>query len=193
MSTSATDTSPRTRIEAPRPLLTLRPATPADADMLALVGRATFLQSYAHDLTGTDILLHSEHQHAPAIYTAWLEGPDSACCLVETPTGAPVGYAVLCPPDLPVPLHRDDLELKRIYVLHRFQGGGAGSALLRWAMDEARRRNAPRLLIGVYGQNHPAIAFYRHHGFEAIGTRQFLVGTTLHDDLVLAISLAPAR
>ena len=192
MSISAADpASPRTRIEAPRPALTLRPATPADADMLALVGRATFLQSYAHDLTGADILLHSEHQHAPAIYTAWLESPDAACCLVETPTAAPVGYAVLCPPDLPVPLQPGDLELKRIYVLHRFQGGGTGSALLRWAMDEARQRNAPRLLIGVYGQNHPAIAFYQHHGFETIGTRQFRVGTTLHDDLVLAIRLPP--
>ena len=157
--------------------------------MLALIGRATFLQSYAHDLTGTDILLHSEHQHAPAVYRAWLDDLRSACCLMETPTGAPVGYAVLCPPDLPVPLQRGDLELKRVYVLHRFQGGGAGGALLRWAMEEARKRDATRLLIGVYGQNEPAIAFYRHHGFQVVGTRQFQVGTTLHDDLVLAITL----
>ena len=56
-------------------------------------------------------------------------------------------------------------------------------------MEEARKRDATRLLIGVYGQNEPAIAFYRHHGFQVVGTRQFQVGTTLHDDLVLAITL----
>lgn len=179
------------RVTAPLPALALREASPTDAEALALVGSATFLQSYAHELTGTDILLHNHHQHAPEIYTGWLTAPDAACCLVETPTGAPVGYAVLCPPDLPVPLEPGDLELKRIYVLHRFQGGGVGGKLLRWAMEEAGKRNAARLLIGVYGQNHPALAFYRHHGFEQIGTRRFQVGTTLHDDFVLAIRLKP--
>ena len=188
MSTSP-PTQAATHVRAPVPPLTLREAVPADAGLLALVGRASFLQSYAHDLTGADILLHSEHQHAPALYTQWLADPAYACCLVETPTGAPVGYAVLCPPDLPVPLQAGDLELKRIYVLHRFQGGGIGGALLRWAATQARDRGAPRLLIGVYGQNHPAIAFYQHHGLKVVGTRQFLVGTTLHDDLVLALTL----
>lgn len=168
---------------------TLRKAQIGDADRLALVGRATFLESYADVLTGEDILLHSEHQHAPEIYRKWLTSPGAACCLAETAMGAPVGYAVLCRPDLPVALEAGDLELKRIYMLHRFQGHGAGGALLRWAMEEGRLRGAPRLLLGVYGQNHAAISFYRRHGFEVIGTRQFLVGTTLHDDFVLGIRL----
>lgn len=170
-------------------ILTLRQATPADAHRLALVGQATFLESYADVLTGEDILLHIQHQHAPEVYTAWLASPRAACCLAETLTGAPVGYAVLCEPDLPVPLEPGDLELKRIYLLHRFQGQGTGAALLRWAMERARRRRAPRLLLGVYGQNHAALSFYRRHGLDIIGTRQFQVGATLHDDLVLAITL----
>ncbi len=169
--------------------LTLRQATPADAERLALVGRATFLESYADVLTGEDILLHSQHQHAPEVYTTWLDSPRAACCLAETLTGAPVGYAVLCKPDLPVPLEPGDLELKRIYMLHRFQGHGTGGALLRWSIAEARSREAPRLLLGVYGQNHAAISFYRRHGLEVIGTRQFQVGATLHDDFVLALAL----
>lgn len=168
---------------------TLRTAHVGDSDRLALVGGATFLESYADVLTGEDILLHNHHQHAPEIYRKWLTSADAACCLAETATGAPVGYAVLCPPDLPVALEAGDLELKRIYMLHRFQGHGTGTALLRWAMDEARRRDAPRLLLGVYGQNHAAIGFYRRHGLEVIGTRQFLVGATLHDDFVLGIRL----
>ncbi len=189
MSTSASLPQAPRVTEPPLPLPNLREATPADADRLSLLGRSTFLESYAHVLTGEDILLHSQHQHAPAIYTAWLTHPEAACCLAETSTGAPVGYAVLCPPDLPVLPEPRDLELKRIYMLHRFQGHGCGGALLRWAMDRARQLRAPRLLLGVYGQNHAAISFYHRHGFEIIGTRQFLVGTTLHDDFVLSVRL----
>lgn len=179
----------QTRISPTVAQITLRLAQAGDADRLALIGRATFLESYADVLTGEDILLHSQHQHAPAMYTQWLTSPDSACCLAETATGAPVGYAVLCPPDLPVSLEAGDLELKRIYMLHRFQGQGTGGALLRWAVDEAKHRAAPRLLLGVYGRNDAAISFYRRHGLEVIGTRRFLVGTTLHDDLVLGIQV----
>ena len=36
----------------------IRECGPADAQALALVGQATFLQSYADDLPGADILAH---------------------------------------------------------------------------------------------------------------------------------------
>ncbi len=47
-----------------------------------------------------------------------------------------------------------------------------------------------RLLLGVKADNHRAIAFYRKQGFKPIATRQFNVGGTLYDDLVLARPLA---
>ena len=39
---------------------------------LALVGRATFLESYANLLPAEDILAHTEQHHAPGVYAAWL-------------------------------------------------------------------------------------------------------------------------
>ena len=54
------------------------------------------------------------------------------------------------------------------------------------AADDARARGAPRLLLGTYQDNRRAIAFYRKHEFELAGTRQFLVGERLYDDVVLA-------
>ena len=169
----------------------IRECGPADAQALALVGQATFLQSYADDLPGADILAHCRNQHAEALYAEWLDKPGYRLWLAEAePGGAPVGYAALTPPDLPVETRPDDVELKRIYLLHRFHGGGTGGRLLAAAAGGARDMGARRLLLGVYGKNVQAIGFYGRQGFVQVGVRRFQVGDSLFDDLVLALDLA---
>ena len=54
------------------------------------------------------------------------------------------------------------------------------------AIAHARARHARRLLLGVYAGNAQAIGFYRHLGFEQVGTRQFNVGGGDYDDCILA-------
>ena len=103
---------------------------------------------------------------------------------------APVGYLVLSPAALPIAYPRpDDREVKRIYLLHRFQGHGIGAALMRAAIDEAIALGATRLLLGVYAHNRDAIAFYRKAGYEAVGQRRFLVGGREYDDQILSLAL----
>lgn len=167
--------------------LTLRRATPGDGARLAHIGAATFLESYVDLIEGGAIVAHCTHQHSPAVYEAYLANPACSVWLAEyASTGAPVGYAVNCPPDLPIPIEAGDVELKRIYVLSRFHGSGAGPRLMQAAIDDARQRAAPRLLLGTYQDNHRAIAFYRKSGFTPAGTRQFQVGDQVYDDIVLA-------
>lgn len=165
----------------------VRPAVPADAAALALVGRATFLETYAHLLPAADILAHVEQHHTPQSYARWLADPACHCWLAEAaPGGAPVGYLVATAPDLPLtdigPL---DLEIRRIYLLHRFQGLGLG----RWLMDEVRQRartaGLARLLLGVYSRNVAALAFYERSGFTRAGTREFRVGANTYHDYIL--------
>ena len=54
------------------------------------------------------------------------------------------------------------------------------------ALDDAASAARTRVLLGVWDQNSRARAFYERQGFEVIGARQFMVGTTLHDDPVYA-------
>jgi ribosomal protein S18 acetylase RimI-like enzyme len=165
----------------------IRECASGDASVLALVGQATFLDAYADVLPGPDILAHCEGEHGPAYYAARLGKPGYRFWIAEAdPGAAPVGYAMLAPPELPVPCGPGDVELKRIYLLHRFQGAGVGAALMAAAMDAARAAGASRLLLGVYGQNLRALAFYRRQGFTQAGVRQFQVGANAYDDLVLA-------
>ena len=90
-----------------------------------------------------------------------------------------------------MPTAPGDIELKRIYLLSRYQGTGAGRALMQAAIAHARACGAPNLLLGVSRGNDRAVAFYRRAGFETVGTRRFQVGEGVYDDLVMALALEP--
>ena len=165
--------------------LHLRRAEPKDAAKLSLVGGASFLESFAGDHPGDDLVAHVAAGHSAETYAGWLADPDWALWIVEEAVGAPVGYAVLGPPSLPG-VAEGDLELKRIYILHRWHGGGRGKALYQAVEAEARAREAGRLILAVYEANVTARGFYTHMGFSQIATTSFMVGATAFDDLVLA-------
>jgi ribosomal protein S18 acetylase RimI-like enzyme len=165
----------------------IRRAGPDDAECLGHIGVATFIESYAQDIDGASMITHCSRQHTRAVYGQYLAEPASTLWIAEyAATGAPIGYALNCPPDLPVPLESGDIELKRIYTLSRFHGAGIGAALLEASQSDARARGAQRLLLGTYRENHRAVAFYTKHGFKFAGTRKFQVGDRLFDDIVLA-------
>ena len=171
--------------------ISVRAARTGDESALSLLGGATFLESYAHLLPVTDILGHVARQHAASVYERWLADPQCRCWLAEhLPGRAPVGYAVLTPPDLPLPdLAPGDLEIRRIYLLHRFQRGGLGRRLMDQVIAHGREVAARRVLLGVYSRNEPALAFYERLGFARVGTRQFRVGANDYFDYILSLDL----
>jgi ribosomal protein S18 acetylase RimI-like enzyme len=129
---------------------------------------------------------HCARQHTVEKYAAWLRDGHSALWVAEDGQGAaPVGYLLLAKPDLPLSdLGPDDLELKRIYLLGRYQGSGVGGRLLQTAVEHARGLGTRRLFLGVYAGNERAQAFYRKSGFVPVGRRSFNVGGTLYDDVI---------
>lgn len=165
----------------------LRRAVPGDAARLALLGGATFLHAFAHDHPGDALAAHVATEHSPAWYAAALASADTAIWIVETPLAAPIGYAVLTPPTAIPDARPGDLELKRIYLLAPWQGGGWGKRLIRAVEEEARARGGSRLLLCVYSVNVDAQRFYERHGFGDTGRRlAFMVADTAFVDLLFA-------
>jgi diamine N-acetyltransferase len=173
------------------PACLIRPCAPGDEGALSLLGQATFLEAFAGTLRGSDIFGHCARMHSLQVYRAWLHDPAMWLWVAETAQGAaPVGYLVLSPADLPLPdLAEADAEVKRVYLLHRFQGQGLGRRLMDTARECARQLGRRRLLLGVYAQNHEAIGFYQALGYRTVGTRTFRVGDTDCQDLILALEL----
>lgn len=172
---------------APADDIVLRLARPGDEPRLSLLGGATFLESYAHMLPVSDVLSHVAHQHSPDVYGRWLNDAASRCWLLEFAAGqAPVGYAVVTRPDLPLPdVGAQDLEIRRIYLLHKYQRAGLGVRLMRAVTEHARDAGCRRLLLGVYSRNAAALAFYERQSFTRVGTRQFRVGANDYFDYIL--------
>jgi GNAT superfamily N-acetyltransferase len=191
--------------------VTLRRATARDAAALALVGAATFLEAFTWMLPGPDIVAHCARHHTPEAYTHYLQQPSTRITLAVTgpPAGstgepdAPVGYAMICAPELPsFEVLPTDIELKRIYLFSRFRAApvrlssaagisGEGTlrpaqALLDAAIADALSLGRTRLLLGTHAGNLRAIAFYRRNGFVAAGTRTFQVGSQVCSDLIFA-------
>ena len=170
--------------------ITIRPCTPADAGRLSVVAAATFIETYAGIVDGEDLVAHCGTTHAPAAYAALLANPARPLFLATMEPGeAPVGFLLMGPPDLPVETRAGDMELTRIYALHRFHGQGLGKRLMQTAIDTARSAGARRLLLAVYSKNDRANAFYQKCGFRQVGTRVFHVGVNDYDDWVLALDL----
>ena len=168
----------------------IRRCTSADAAALALIGQCTFLETYANILPGAAIIAHCNKAHSLQLYTDWLADPAFQLWLAEAPGGAPVGFMVIAPPDLPLPgISSQDAEIKRIYLLSKFQGGGVGKRFIEEAVAHAAERGANRLLLGVYTQNLAAISFYERSGFAKVGTRTFHVGGNDYDDFIMGRQL----
>lgn len=169
----------------------VRAASLDDVGRLALVGSATFLETFGGILAGEAIVDHCAKAHSAKAYEQALRSDALAWLAEVDPEACPIGFALLGPPDLPGASHDgSDLELKRIYLLSKFQGEGIGAALIREAVASARRKCATRLLLGVYAGNTHAQEFYRKAGFSFLTSRRFRVGSKDYDDTVLALSLS---
>jgi ribosomal protein S18 acetylase RimI-like enzyme len=188
--------------------ITLRRATSADAPALALTGAATFFEAFTWMLPGADILAHTLKNHTADAYAHYLADPNTRVTLAVTGSpvgfehepGSPVGYVLLCTPELPsFDVLPTDLELKRIYLFSRFRTSpvldaqGAtipnlrpAQALMDAAVADARFLGATRLLLGTHAGNLRAIAFYHRNGFVEAGTRTFQVGNQQCCDLIFA-------
>jgi GNAT superfamily N-acetyltransferase len=165
----------------------MRRAGAGDSPALALVAAATFLDAFAGVLSGADIVAHCAANSSTAKFAQWLEDGVTIISIAEAANGAaPLGYTVLTVPDLPIDPLPGDVELKRIYTLSRVHGSGLGPALMARAIEDAQRAGHRRILLGVYGANSRARAFYERQRFVLAGTRRFLVGQTWHDDVVYA-------
>lgn len=166
----------------------LRRAGVADAAKLSLIGCATFIESFANDHDGDEVVRYLASDHSPEYYARELADPVKFAWLVEEAVGCPVGYAMAIPAALPGTDATTDFELKRIYMLSKWQGGGWGSKLFQAAEDEARARGAKRLVLSVYVQNFPAQKFYAARGFETIG-RWVFEGFDASEDFIVAKNL----
>lgn len=181
---------------APAAPCTIRRGVAGDAAMLAALGRRTFVDTFAADNTPEDMAAYLTHAYGVEQQAAELALPDAVFLIAEAEGGA-AGYVYLR--QAPLPAHITDpapgqpgpsIEIARFYVDAPWHGKGIAHALMEAALDEAARRGARTVWLGVWERNARAIAFYTKRGFHDIGVQPFKLGSDLQHDRVMAREVA---
>src|SRR4051812_30592614 len=155
----------------PQPLI--RRARSDEAEALAAIGRATFIETFGHLYPADDLAAFLAEAHDLDAIRADLADPAKALWLVEAPEdqgGDVIGYALAGPCTLP---HADVTpecgELKRIYVTKAWQGSGLAARLIDEVMAWLERDGPRAVWLGVWSENERAQRFYVRRGFAQVG------------------------
>jgi GNAT superfamily N-acetyltransferase len=167
------------------PEAAIRRAEARDAETLAAVGQATFVETFGDLYPPEHLAAYVAEAYDLERTRASLADPAQASWLVEA-DGEAVGYASAGPCGLP---HHEVTpacgELKRIYLQAPWQGSGLAGRLY----EEARawlERDGPRTLwLGVWSENLKAQRFYARLGYAKVGEYGFHVGGTIDREFIL--------
>ncbi|WP_328870832.1 GNAT family N-acetyltransferase [Streptomyces sp. NBC_00287] len=162
-----------------RPAPHIRIALPDDEEELARLDRATW--STLHAVTPRPQPPYNpffDERHHPDDY------------LVAELHGRLVGYTRLAFPT-PLASNAHVRQIQGLAVADEARGLGVGRALIRAAVEEARRRGARRLTLRVLGHNTPARKLYESEGFvvEGVLPEEFFMEGVYVDDVVMGRSL----
>ena len=171
-------------------MLQIRRATIADAEALASMAARTFAETFAAGSSDDDMALHLATWYGPLTQRNEIADP-SIDVLLATDDDALTGYAQLR--SSPAPAQLTDaapLELWRFYVDRPWHGRGVAQQLMHAVQSAAIARGATSLWLSVWEQNGRAQSFYAKTGFAQVGTKEFVVGTDVQTDWIMACLVA---
>ena len=181
-----TSNPPRT---TPPAGLRIRPATLADAPLIATLGADTFVTSFGAQNTPENLAKHLSKAFGEEIQRRELSNPDITYLIAEV-DGRIAGYAQVHEGEAPECVNGPSpVEVRRFYVVHDFHGTGIAQALMDACATEARRRGGRTLWLGVWDQNPRGIRFYTKFGYVDVGGQIFMLGDDPQQDRVLSLSL----
>ncbi|MGQ3051361.1 MAG: GNAT family N-acetyltransferase [Roseateles sp.] len=171
----------------------IRFATADDAAPLAAFAGQAFTDTYRGLDDPQEITDYVAEHFQPGVMHSVIRDP--ACTTLLARVGQQLaGYAILRAepaPDCvtgPAPL-----QLWRLYLGSGFIGQGLGARLMAAVHEQARRRAAQTLWLGVYDRNVRAVEFYKRFGFSQVGGKEFLFGGRVYIDPIYAAAVrAPA-
>ena len=172
------------------PTVLVRPASIADAEILAALGARTFAETFAEDNSAEDMDAYLKSAFSPARTAEELSDKASVFLIAEV-EGEAAGYAKLHMGEPPSCVEGESaIELARLYVGQQWLGRGVGQALMQRCVDEARRAGAQVMWLGVWERNSRAQAFYLRWGFRRVGEQTFMLGSDAQTDWVMQCELS---
>jgi ribosomal protein S18 acetylase RimI-like enzyme len=163
----------------------IREAEIQDAAQLSVFGARTFEQAFGLQNTREDMQKYVSTNFNEEKIRSQLLDP-AARFLLAYEEKRLVGYSMLREGEAPVPISgANPIELVRIYVDKSLIGAGYGSRLMEACINKASEGGHDVIWLGVWEENENAIGFYRKWGFRKVGSKEFLLGSDIQQDLVM--------
>jgi diamine N-acetyltransferase len=160
----------------------VRAAVASDAPSLAAIKAATSAPKAVADEPKTRSGVTSNR------YTELIENHRGLVYVAET-NACVVGFLALQHEAHPAVVGRNPVKLWQLYVAPALHGSDVASQLMAAAMDHASTHLHDVVWLGVSEHNARGIAFYRKHGFKALGLHQVGAGGHAHQDIVMSCSV----
>lgn len=168
---------------------TVRPATAADAAVLAELAAITFPLACPPHTTPEAIASFIAENLSEVHFDRYLADPSRTLLLAEV-GGESAGYAMLIGGDPTDPdaaaavTVRPTIELSKFYLMPGHHGTGVAAILMAAALEMARESGATSVWLGVNEENERANRFYAKNGFIEVGRKHFTVGDRVENDFV---------
>jgi diamine N-acetyltransferase len=165
--------------------------TRGDENILSLLGKSTFIETYAGTVSEKDIIEYCAKYNTEKYYRACLNDPQTKTWMILSGVlQAPVGYVVLAPSSIacvnPKPA---DLEIKHFYLLNRFQNETLKNYVITSIFRYARQMGCGRLLLSEHIYNEGSIRFYEQAGFYRINEYKLRVGSHEYNTIAFALDM----
>ena len=166
-------------------IITIRYATPGDAELIADLSRQTFYETYSAVNTKEDMDKFMNEQFTKQALMKEVTEPGNIFLLAYNDNEVK-GYVRMRENKNPVELgNAKAIEIARIYACTNVIGKGVGSALMQKCINVARENKKQIIWLAVWPKNHRAIDFYTKWGFEKFATRDFILGTDVQSDWLM--------
>ncbi|MEY4279185.1 MAG: hypothetical protein RL377_1189 [Bacteroidota bacterium] len=169
--------------------VTIKKVSLNDLAVLQQISKTTFVQTFAEHNSEADMAAFLETSYSLEKLTNELNNPFSEfyfACIHEQV----VGYLKINT-GIAQTEHKDlaAFEIERIYVDAAYLGKRVGQILFEKAIELAKEKNVSYVWLGVWEENHRALAFYKKNGFVPFDKHIFKLGNDAQTDIMMKFAL----
>ena len=162
-----------------------------DLTKLQTISRSTFAQTFNEHNNHEDMQAYFDNSFSVEKLSSELNNQNSTFYFaVDNSINSVVGYLKVNTGD--AQSEKKDLnafEIERIYVDKTYFGKKVGQLLFDKAIEIAKSKKVSYVWLGVWEENHRALAFYAKNGFKAFDKHLFKLGNDEQSDILMKLHL----
>lgn len=160
------------------PMTSILRAGELDAQLLADLGKTTFVESHGHSASAATINSYVGEKYNTGVLKAELTDPVNIYHIIyhgQEPAGFSKIIFDAAHPNIP---GKNVAKLERIYLLKAFLGLHLGLELFQFNLELSRQNHQTGMWLFVWKENRRAIRFYEKAGFKVVGDYDFKLTET---------------